>query len=77
MNTSVPIVEVPAKLESLVSFDVQELNMAKKFGRWMNYRTMTIFFVECVTWNSTTTSGKERPIHIMPRFETNEGLYCY
>ena len=75
INTSIPIVEVPAKLESLVSFDVQELNVAKKFGRWIDHRIMAVFFVECVTWDSSTTSGKERPIHIM--FEANEGLYLY
>ena len=75
MDTSIPILEVPAKLDNLISFDVQELNSAKKFGRWMDHRTMAVFFVECVTWDGRTTSGKDRPIHII--FETNGGWYIY
>ena len=71
VNTSIPVLEVPAKLDRLLSFDVQELNTAKKFGRWMDHQTMAVYFVECVNWDSRTTSGKDRPIHIM--FNTNEG----
>ena len=72
VNTSIPIVEVPAKINGLVSFDLPDLNSALKFGRWMDDRTTTIIFVECVVWNGRTTSGKERPIHLM--FETDRGL---
>ena len=73
VNTSVPILEVPAKLANLISFDVQELNSGKKFGRWMDHRTMAVFFAECVSWDGRTTSGKERPIHII--FEADGGWY--
>lgn len=72
VNTSVPIVEVPTKLNNIISFDLQELNTALKFGRWMDYRTLTIVFVECVVWNKTTTSGKQRPISVI--FEASRGL---
>ena len=75
VNTSIPILEVSSKLDSLISFDVQELNSAKKFGRWMDHRTMAVLFVECVSWDSRTTSGKDRPIRIV--FEADGGWYYF
>ena len=75
VNTSIPILEVSSKLDNLISFDVQELNSVKKFGRWMDHRTMAVLFVECVSWDSRTTSGKDRPIHVV--FEADGGWYYY
>ena len=71
VNTSVPIVEVPAKLDRLVSFDLNYLNKARKFGRWMDYRTLSIVFIECVVWNDRTTSPNKRQFSIM--FEATRG----
>ena len=71
VNTSTPVVEVPAKLNSMIAFDIQDLNTAQKFGRWMDYSTISIVFVECVEWDGTMASGKQRPINII--FEAERG----
>ena len=71
VNTSIPIVDVPARLDRLISFDLQDLNKALKFGRWMDYRTLSIVFIECVMWNDRTTSPNKRPFSIV--FEADRG----
>ena len=71
VNTSAPVVEVPTKLNNIISFNQQDLENAPKFGRWMDYRTLTIVFVECTVWNRTTIR-KQRPISVI--FEASRGL---
>lgn len=65
VHTNIPIAEIPTKLDNLVSFDVQDLNSVQKFGRWMDHQTLSIFFLECVALEATTTSGKMRPINVI------------
>ena len=71
-DTSAPEVELPSLIGNVLSFDPPHLDMAKKYGRWRDYRTLMVTFVgECAEVIMETTSGKAQPIFVV--FIAEEG----
>lgn len=68
-NTSTPVVEVPTKLDTLLSFDAPELQTTAKFGVWFDLSTLVVVFRECAKLGSEESA--ERPLHLM--FEAERG----
>ncbi len=60
--------EVPARLQNILSFDAPELNSAHKFGLWLNGSTLVVVFTECARLEERGDSNR---FHVM--FEADRG----
>ena len=68
-ETNTPIVEVPARLEGILSFDAPELNSAGKFGVWLERSTLVVVFTECARLREE--GSRMRTVHVI--FEADRG----
>jgi hypothetical protein len=68
------VVELPGKIDKLLSFDIPELQAAAKFGVWFDASTLVVVFTECVNMGKEDSpeAEKDRPVYIM--FEAERGM---
>ncbi len=74
-DTNAPEVELSSLISNVVSFDPPHLDLAEKYGRWLDYRTLVVIFAgECVEVVMETTSGKAQPIFVAFIAEQGENI---
>ena len=72
-KTNMPVVEVPTKLDNILSFDAPELQSVTKFGVWFGTSTLVVVFEDCVEFGvGNSDGGKDRPLYLM--FEAERGI---
>lgn len=73
-ETNTPIVEVPTRLENILSFDAPELNSAHKFGVWLDSSTLVVVFKECARLGEGGDGNNGRTVYAMFEADRGEGL---
>lgn len=75
-NTTTPVVEVKPDLQDLLTLYPSDISSMPHYGRWMNKETLSIQFMGCYIWPTTSANAMSVLFNSQQGLSNGIGHFC-